>query len=220
MAAFETIRVLIANDHQIVLDGVRSILEKEADIQVVGLAKEGRTALKMVQDLAPQVVVMDVSMPDLNGIEATHLIRKDFPEVKVIALSMHTAPRFVINMVQAGAAGYLIKDSAFRELSEAIRLVAIKNQIYLSPGIAGIVVQKCLANSSADSPIFSALSSREREVLQLIAEGVTTSEIAKHLFVSIKTIECHRSAIFRKLKINSIAELTKFAVREGITSLE
>src|SRR5208337_4546213 len=138
MAASETIRVLIADDHQIVRDGLRSLLEKEGDIQVVGVAPEGRTALKMVQNLAPQVVVMDVSMPDLNGIEATHLIRKDFPEVKVIALSMHTLSRFVINMIQAGAAGYLIKDCAFRELSDAIRLVAIKNQVYLSPGIAGI----------------------------------------------------------------------------------
>jgi two-component system, NarL family, response regulator NreC len=220
MAASETIRVLIADDHQIVRDGLLSLLEKEADIQVVGIAKEGRTALKMVQDLAPQVVVMDVSMPDLNGIEATHLIRKDFPEVKVIALSMHTAPRFVINMIQAGAAGYLIKDCAFRELSEAIRLVAIKNQIYLSPGITGIVVQKCLTNSFADSPFFTDLSSREREVLQLIAEGMKTVEIAKHLFVSVKTVESHRSTIFMKLKIDSIAELTKFALREGITSLE
>lgn len=220
MATSETIRVLIADDHQIVRDGLLSLLEKEADIQVVGLAKEGRTALKMVQDLTPQVVVMDVSMPDLNGIEATHLIRRDFPEVKVIALSMHTAPRFVINMIQAGAAGYLIKDCAFRELSEAIRLVAIKNQIYLSPGIAGIVVQKCLTNSSADSPFFTDLSTREREVLQLIAEGMKTVEIAKHLFVSVKTVESHRSTIFMKLKIDSIAELTKFALREGITSLE
>src|SRR5208337_1665793 len=219
MAASETIRILIADDHQIVREGLRSLLEKEADIEVVGLAAEGRTALKMVQDLAPQVVVMDVSMPDLNGIEASHLISKNFPEVKVIALSMHNAPRMVINMIQAGAAGYLIKDCAARELSEAIRLVVNKNQTYLSPGIAGSVV-KCLTNSSADSPIFTALSSREREVLQLIAEGMTTAEIAKHLFVSIKTVECHRSAIFMKLKIKSIAELTKFALREGITSLE
>ncbi|MGD0970170.1 MAG: diguanylate cyclase [Desulfobaccales bacterium] len=172
MAAFETIRVLIADDHQIVRDGLRSLLEKEADIQVVGIAKEGRTALKMVQDLAPQVVVMDVSMPDLNGIEATHLIRKDFPEVKVIALSMHTAPQFVINMMQAGAAGYLIKDCAWRELSEAIRMVANKNQVYLSPGIAEILEAK-----SADSSIFTELSSSEREVLQLIAEGTVLERL-------------------------------------------
>ena len=219
MAASETIKVLIADDHQIVRDGLRSLLEKEPDFEVVGLAQEGRTALRMVGDLAPQVVVMDVSMPDLNGIQAAHLISKDFPEVKVIALSMHNAPRMVINMIQAGAAGYLIKDCASRELSEAIRLVVNKNQTYLSPGIAGSVV-KCLTNSSADSSIFSALSSREREVLQLIAEGMTTAEIAKHLFVSVKAIEGHRSSIFRKLKINNIAELTKFALREGIISLE
>ena len=210
------IKILIADDHQIVLDGLRSLLEKEPDFEVVGVAQEGRVALKMVGDLAPQVVVMDVSMPDLNGIEATHLIRKDFPEVKVIALSMHTAPPFVLNMIREGASGYLIKDCASRELSEAIRLVVNKNQTYLSPGIAGIVVQKCLADSS----IFTVLTSREREVLQLIAEGMKTVEIAKHLFVSSKTVECHRSAIFTKLKINSIAELTKFALREGIISLE
>jgi DNA-binding NarL/FixJ family response regulator len=174
----------------------------------------------MVQDLAPQVVVMDVSMPDLSGIEATHLIRKDFPEVKVIALSMHTAPRFVLNMIREGASGYLIKDCASRELSDAIRLVVNKNQTYLSPGIAGSVMQKCLTNSSGDSSIFTALTSREREVFLLTAEGMKTGEIAKHLFVSSKTVECHRSAIFMKLKIKSIAELTKFALREGITSLE
>src|SRR5208337_234063 len=160
-----------------------SLLEKEPDFEVVGVAQEGRVALKMVGDLAPQVVVMDVSMPDLNGIEATHLIRKDFPEVKVIALSMHTAPPFVLNMIREGAAGYLIKDCASRELSEAIRLVVNKNQTYLSPGIARRVVQKCLANY-ADSSIFTALTSREREVLKLIAEGMKTDYRAKHLFVS------------------------------------
>jgi DNA-binding NarL/FixJ family response regulator len=212
MPEYGKIKVLIADDHQIILDGLRSLLEKEPDFEVVGLAQEGRTALRMVRDLAPQVVVMDVSMPDLNGIEATHLIKRDFPKVQVIALSMHTSPRFVINMIQAGAAGYLIKDCAFRELSKAIRLVANKNQVYLSPGIAEILVAK-----SAGSSILTELSSREREVLQLMAEGMTTVEIAKHLFVSIKTVESHRSAIFRKLKIQSIAELTKFAIREGIT---
>jgi DNA-binding NarL/FixJ family response regulator len=219
MAGQEKITVLIADDHQIVRDGLRSLLNKEADFQVVGLAKEGRTALKMVRDLGPQAVVMDLSMPDMNGIEATNLIRKEFPEVRVIALSMHTAPRFVINMIQAGASGYLIKDCALKELAEAIRLVVNKNQIYLSPGIAGIVVKKCLTDSPADSPIFTALSSREREVLQMAAEGKSNLQMADQLCVSAKTIESHRTAIFKKLKITSIAGLTKFAIREGITPI-
>lgn len=219
MTGFEKIKVLIADDHKIVRDGLRSLLEKEADFEVVGVAKDGRSTLKMVEAMEPNVVVMDVSMPDLNGIESTHLIKKDFPKVKVIALSMHTAPRFVINMVKAGASGYLIKDCAYKELAAAIRQVTTKKQIYLSPGISEGVLQKCFS-STEDSPIFSALTSREREVLQLAVEGKNNLQIAEKLFVSVKTVECHRTAIFKKLKINSIAELTKLALREGITSLE
>jgi DNA-binding NarL/FixJ family response regulator len=132
---------------------------------------------------------------------------------------MHTAPRFVINMIQAGASGYLIKDCAFKELAEAVRLVALKNQIYLSPSITDIVVRKSLTDTPADSPIFTVLSSREREVLQLIVEGKSNQEMAEQLCVNFKTIESHRTAIFAKLKISSIAELTKFAIREGITAL-
>jgi two-component system, NarL family, response regulator NreC len=218
--ASEKIKVLIADDHQIVRDGLRALLEKEADMEVVGQAEDGRTALRMLRDLAPQVVVMDVAMPDLNGIEATIQIKKDFPEVKVIALSMHDDQRFVLSMIKAGASGYLVKDCAFKELTQAIRLVVVKNKIYLTPGITNIVVEKYLSgNSAKEHTVFSVLSPREREVLQLIAEGKTSNQIAEHLHVSIKTVETHRTTILNKLNIRSVAELTKFAIREGITSV-
>lgn len=220
MHSLGKIKVLIADDHQIVRDGLRSLLEKESDIQVVGEAKEGRTTLRMVRDLAPQVVIMDVAMPDLNGIEATLQIKKEFPEVKVIGLSMHDDRRFVLKMIKAGASGYLIKDCAFKELAGAIRVVAVHNKIYLSPGITDIMVQNYISGSPAgESIIFSMLSPREREVLQLIAEGKTSNQIAEQLHVSVKTVETHRATILNKLNIRSVAELTKFAIREGITSV-
>ncbi len=220
MHSLGKIKVLIADDHQIVRDGLRSLLEKESDIQVIGEAKEGRTTLRMVRDLAPQVVIMDVAMPDLNGIEATIQIKKEFPEVKVIGLSMHDDRRFVLKMIKAGASGYLIKDCAFKELAGAIRVVAVHNKIYLSPGITDIMVQNYISGSPAgESIIFSVLSPREREVLQLIAEGKTSNQIAEQLHVSVKTVETHRATILNKLNIRSVAELTKFAIREGITSV-
>lgn len=220
MHSLGKIKVLIADDHQIVRDGLRSLLEKESDIQVIGEAKEGRTTLRMVRDLAPQVVIMDVAMPDLNGIEATIQIKKEFPEVKVIGLSMHDDRRFVLKMIKAGASGYLIKDCAFKELAGAIRVVAVHNKIYLSPGITDIMVQNFISGSPAgESIIFSVLSPREREVLQLIAEGKTSNQIAEQLHVSVKTVETHRATILNKLNIRSVAELTKFAIREGITSV-
>lgn len=218
MTTSEKITVFIAEDHQIVREGLRSLLEKQPDFQVVGEAAEGRTALRMVRQLAPRVVIMDVSMPDLNGIEATLQIKKEMPDVKVIALSMHDNRRFVLEMLKAGASGYLIKDCAMKELSEAIRTVAIENQVFLSPGITGLVVEEYLSSAPSQSPVLSMLSSREREVLQLVAEGHTSAQIADKLCVSIKTVETHRNALINKLKVRSVAELTKIAIREGIVS--
>ena len=212
------IKVLIADDHQIVREGLRSMLEKEAGIKVVGEAENGRTTLRLARELTPDVIIMDVAMPDLNGIEATRQIVTEFPKIKVIALSMHDDRRFILNMIKAGAKGYLLKDSAFKDLAKAIRMVSAK-QTYLSPEIADIVVKDYLATSSADeSSAFSLLSPREREVLQLIAEGKTTNQIGEHLHISIKTVETHRAQLMAKLKVKGVAELTKYAIREGLTA--
>jgi DNA-binding NarL/FixJ family response regulator len=212
-----SIRVLIADDHQIVREGLRSMLEKELWIKVVGEAAEGRTTLRLARELAPDVIIMDVAMPGLNGIEATRQIAAEFPTIKVIALSMHDDRRFVLNMIKAGAKGYMLKDSAFKDLAKAIGVV-MANKIYLSDEIADIVVKDYLASVITDEPsVFHLLSAREREVLQLIAEGKTSNQIAESLHISTKTVETHRSQLMAKLKIKTIAELTKYAIREGLT---
>ncbi len=215
-----SIRVLIADDHKIMLAGLRSLLEKQTDFEVVGEADNGRKAVQMAQEKTPDVVVMDVSMPDLNGIEATKQIIESLPETRVIALSMHSDKRFVMGMLRAGASGYLLKDCASQELANAIVQVA-GGKKYLSPEITGVVIDDFLLGGSAEEvAAASPLSPREREVLQLIAEGWSTKQIASHLYVSIKTIETHRRQIMRKLDLHAIADLTKYAIREGLTSIE
>jgi len=216
-----TIRVLIADDHKIMLAGLRSLLEKQSDLEVVGEAENGRKAVQMAHEKKPDVVVMDVSMPDLNGIEATIQIRESLPETRVIALSMHSDKRFVMGMLRAGAVGYLLKDCASQELANAIAQVAVGKK-YLSPEITGVVIDDFLKGGTPeeDEAVASVLSAREREVLQLIAEGWSTKQIASHLYVSIKTIETHRRQIMKKLDLHSIADLTKYAIREGLTSVE
>lgn len=215
-----TTRVLIADDHQILREGLRSLLDKEPDIEVIGEASNGRGAVALARELKPDVVVMDVAMSDMGGIEATRQLTAKTPGVKVIALSMHSDRRFVAGMLGAGALGYLLKDSAFDELAHSIRTV-ITNEIYLSPGITGIVVQDYMNrlsdNASEDEPD---LTPREREVLQLLAEGNTTTTIAQVLQISAKTVETHRKQIKDKLHLNSVAELTKYALRMGLTTLD
>jgi two-component system response regulator NreC len=215
------IRVLIADDHKIMLAGLRSLLEKQSDFDVVAEAENGRKAVQMAQEKKPDIVVMDVSMPDLNGIEATTQIVEALPETRVIALSMHSDKRFVIGMLRAGAAGYLLKDCASQELANAIFQVAAGKK-YLSPEITGVVIDDFLLGGAAEdvATAKSMLSAREREVLQLIAEGWSTKQIASHLYVSIKTIETHRRQIMKKLDLHSIADLTKYAIREGLTSID
>lgn len=211
-------KVLIADDHQIMREGLRTMLEKEYDLTVVGEADNGRMTLRLARELIPDVIIMDVAMPDLNGIEATRQIVAELPSVKIIALSMHDDRRFVLNMLKAGAAGYMLKDCAFKDLAKAIRVVRA-NKTYLSDEIADIVVKDYLASAAPiESSAFQLLSPREREVLQLIAEGKTSPQIAELLHISVKTVETHRQQIMVKLKIKSIAELTKYAIREGLTS--
>jgi len=213
-------RVLLVDDHAIIREGLRSLLEKQPDMEVVADADDGRKAIELVRELAPDIVIMDVTMPGLNGIEATRLIAAELPDVKIVALSIHSQRRFVADMLSAGAVGYILKECLFDELLQAIGVVANGGR-YLSPKIAEVVVDdyvKHLSNIS-DSPL-SALTGREREVLQLVAEGKSTKEIALELHVSTKTIEANRRQIMDKLGVNSVAELTKYAVREGLTTLE
>ncbi len=215
-----SIRVFLADDHQIVREGLRTLLEKQPDMEVVGEAKTGREAVQLVQELLPHVVIMDIGMPDLNGIEATRQIVAKTQRVKVIALSMHSDKQFVVGMLKAGASGYLLKDSAFVELVQSIRAV-VADRIFLSPKIVDTVIKDYTRLfPKIEISVFSILTPREREVLQLLSEGKTTKEIAFHLDVSIKTIETYRQQIMDKLDIHSIAELTKYAIREGLTSLE
>jgi two-component system, NarL family, response regulator NreC len=213
-----SIKVMIADDHQIVREGLRAMLEKEHDIKVVGEAVDGRITERLARELVPDVIIMDVAMPDLNGIEATRHIVAELPGIKIIALSMHDDRRFVLNMFKAGAKGYMLKDCAFKDLAKAIRVV-MAHKTYLSHAIADIVLKDYLASSGpTKSSAFQLLSPREREVLQLIAEGKTSGQIADNLHISVKTVESHRQQIMMKLKIKSIAELTKYAIREGLTS--
>ena len=213
------IKVLLADDHQILREGLRAMLEKEYNMEVLGEAADGREALRLIREKTPDVIVMDITMPGLNGVEATRQIRTEFPQIKVVALSMHDDKRFVLNMLKAGASGYLLKDGGFKEVVKAINAV-MANKTYLSPDITDVVLTDYLKNLKLQEvSVFALLSPREREVLQLIAEGKTTLQIADVMHVSAKTIETHRHHIMQKLQITSIAELTKYAIREGLTDI-
>lgn len=215
-----SIRVIVADDHKIVRDGLCALLAQQPDMEVVAEAADGHTAVQLARNLSPDVVIMDITMPDLNGIEATQQIVAQAPGVKVIALSIHADRQFVAGMLTAGASGYLLKNCAFEELRQAIRTV-VAGQLYLSPGIAGIVVkdytQYMVASGVREVAV---LTVREREVLQLMAEGKTTNQIASRLNVSVKTVEAHRHNIMEKLNLYNVAALTKYAIRAGLTSLE
>ena len=213
------IKVVLADDHQILREGLRTMLEKENNIEVLGEAANGRDALRLIREKTPDVIVMDVTMPGLNGIEATRQIKSESPHIKVIALSMHDDKRFVFNMLKAGASGYLLKDDGFREVIKAINAV-MANKTYLSSEITDVMLKDYLKSSKfQEASVFALLSPREREVLQLIAEGKTTGQIADLMHVSSKTIETHRHHIMQKLNISSVAELTKYAIREGLTGI-
>ncbi len=215
-----TIRVLIADDHAIVRHGLTRSIENEEDMEVVGQVDEGHKAVEMARELTPTIVVMDISMPDLNGIEATRLIRRESPQSRVIALSMHSSRRYVREMFKAGAMGYLLKDCDFDELVEAIRSVA-SGQMYITPTVAEAVLGSCLQEDGLDQDgAFSLLTPREREVLQLIAEGHSTKQVARRLYISPKTVEAHRLKVMNKLDIDNVAQLTKYAIQEGLTSAQ
>lgn len=212
-----SIGVIFVDDHEVFHACIRHLFDLQDNMKMLAVANNGRTAVKLAREQSPDVVVMDISMPGLNGIDATSKILSENPDVKIIALSMHSERNIILQILRAGARGYVLKDSAFDELVTAIQAV-VGGSMYLSPKITGVVLEDTLHRSEVPEST-TALSVREREVLQLIAEGRSTREIADELNLSVKTIETHRAQIMKKLKIGTLAELIKYAVREGITSL-
>jgi len=213
-------RILIVDDHRITREGLRALLEKQAGVSVVGEAADGRDAVEAAERLHPDIVIMDVTMPNLNGVEATRRVLAVAPQARVIALSMHADQHFVKQMFDAGAAAYVLKEGAFEELTQAIQSTR-GGETYISARIANVIIRDFVQGAPPRGPVVNAqvLSAREREVLQLIAEGKSTREIAALLSVGVKTVETHRRQIMIKLQMSSVAELTKYAIREGLTTL-
>jgi DNA-binding NarL/FixJ family response regulator len=213
-----SIRILIADDHNILREGLKVLLEKEPDFSVVGETGNGLDTVRLAGELQPDVIVMDISMPLMNGIEATRRILKDNKAIQVLALSMESDRRFIVEVLESGARGYVLKDAFFKELSDAIRTVA-SGEIYLGPRINELIIKDYLMRIPDGLPLnFTILTERERKLLQMVATGNNSKEIAGELGISVKTVESHRQNIMKKLNLFSIAELTKFAVREGLTS--
>jgi len=214
-----SVTIILADDHNILRQGLRALIEARPGMRVVAEAVDGLTAVQLSEKLSPDLVIMDVQMPVLNGMEATRKIISGQPGVKVIALSMHSDRRFVAEMLKNGARGYILKECAFDELTRAIDTV-LKGQIYLSPGITGTVLEDYVQRLTASDPQpQSDLTNREREVLQLLAEGHATKQIASLLHLSEKTVEVHRRNIMKKLGLGNLADLTRYALRAGLTNL-
>lgn len=216
------LRVVLAEDHLLVREGLVGLLRQSSAVEIVGEAGSGQAAVALARQTKPDVVIMDVVMPDMNGVEAARQIIQENPGVKVLALSMHDSQSYISQMIAAGVTGYVLKASAFEELSRAIEVVA-RGEVYLCSAITSIIVKDYLAKVRAGSPLPAAspvLSAREREVLQMISEGLSGTEIARKLGVTPKTIESHRLHIMDKLKIHNVAGLTRYALREGLTTLD
>jgi two-component system response regulator NreC len=212
------IRVLLAEDHRVMRDGLKTLLEQQENISVIGIADNGRMAVKMALDLNPLVVVMDIAMPELNGIEAARQIVEKCRDTKVLILSMHSDRHFVMGAVNAGASGYLLKDCSFDELLKAIYAVA-DGKTFFSSEVAGNIISECMSGTGYEACAVRKLTAREREVLQMLAEGKSTVQMASILALHERTIDVHRHKIMKKLDIHNVAGLTKYAVREGLTSL-
>jgi DNA-binding NarL/FixJ family response regulator len=215
-----SVRVLLVDDHRLIREGLCGMLERLAGVEVVGEAENGREALLLVERHRPDLVIMDVSMPALNGIQATQRIMQDHPDTKVIGLSMHAEPQLVLGMLRAGASAYLLKNCAFEELVQAMEAVANQGT-YLPPAIASIVIKE-MHNPAAEGEetgVWSSLTMREREVLQLLAEGMTSEGIAETLHVSVHTVYAHRRNIMQKTNASNLAELTHIAIREHLITI-
>ena len=216
----KTIRIILADDHRLVRQGLAAILEADPRLKISAQAASGLEAVRLAGELCPDIVLMDISMPDLNGMEATRQILSENPDIKIIALSMHAERIFVMGMLNAGVSGYLLKSSSFNELKEAIHIV-MDGKIYLSHEITSIVVENAMApNHEKKVSRYSLLSKREREILQLISEGNSNKTIGEKLNISIKTAQIHRTNLKRKLNLFTTAALTKYAVAKGLTSIE
>jgi DNA-binding NarL/FixJ family response regulator len=215
-----TIRIVLADDHRIMRDCLGALLRKEPGFELVGEAHDGQGAIQLACQLLPDVLVTDLAMPGMNGLEAIRRVRAEAPSVQVLCLSVHDEDRMVLAGIDAGAAGYVLKDSSFEELALAIRKV-VARQSYLSPSLIGVFVEgyRTRGNAPAASA-FSQLTAREREIVQLFSEGHSTSQIAEQLHLSAKTIATHRENVLHKLHIDGIAELTRYAIREGLSSLD
>jgi two-component system response regulator NreC len=211
------IKILIVDDHAIVREGVRMILAKESDLEVVGEAADGQEALELVKRLQPQVVVMDISMPGMGGVEATQTIRETYPTVQVLALTMHEDETYVFQLLRAGAAGYVLKRAAAQDLVQAVRAAA-KGEAFLYPSVARKVVEDYLrrVETGEERERYDGLTGREKEILTLIASGSSNQQIAEKLFISIKTVQTHRAHILEKLGLHDRTELVRYAIRKGL----
>jgi DNA-binding NarL/FixJ family response regulator len=214
-----TIRILLADDHTLMRAGIRSLLEKMPGVEVVGEASDGREALSLVKARSPHVVLMDIAMSGLNGLEATARIMRDFPQVRIIILSMHANEEYVLQTLRAGAAGYLLKDAATSELELAIKAV-VRRDTYLSPAISKRVIEDYVGRTNGQKSPLEQLTPRQREILQLLAEGKSTKEMAFVLGLSVKTVETHRAQLMDRLDIHDVPGLVRHAMRMGLVPLE
>ena len=217
-AVFMTMKILLVDDHEIMREGMCALLRKRSDMEVIGQAADGRIAVQMAKDLAPDIIIMDIGMPNLNGIEATRQMVAENPRIKVMALSTYSDGSIVAKLIKSGASGYMLKESAFSELMDGLTAM-MNGKTYLCSKISKVVFADYV-NMITNPKWLSGdgLTSREREVLQLVAEGHTTKDIAKVLHLSPKTVDSHREHIMEKLSIRNIAGLTKYAIREGLTT--
>jgi two-component system response regulator NreC len=214
------IKVLVADDHTILRQGIKSLLANEEEIEVIGEAKDGREALTIIEETLPDVILMDIAMPGLNGLEATRRIKKKFPRMKVLVLTMYTNEEYIFQILNAGANGYLVKETAFQDLISAIKAV-YKNEAFMSPSISKKVINSYIKRAQNDEEeTCEVLTTREREILQLIAEGNSSKKIAELLFISPKTVETHRTHIMNKLNIHNRTGLVKYAIRKGIVEVD
>jgi DNA-binding NarL/FixJ family response regulator len=214
-----TIRVMLVDDHKILRDALKIVLAREEDINFVGEASNGVAALKLVNELRPDVVVMDIGMPDMGGIQTTLALRQSYPEIKILALSTFIDRRIVLQMLDAGANGYIVKSAGSEELLRGIRAV-FAGRSYLCPDVSQIILESVRVNNDREKTGSFRLGRRENEVLKLLAEGLTSPEIGSRLYIATSTVEVHRRNIMRKLDLHSIAELTKYAIRNGLTEID